>query len=281
MKDKVALVTGGNSGIGRGIVHRFVREGARVASVGRDGAKGARVLKELKELGGVGEFYATDLSQEQAVKDLVAAVVGRFGRLDVVVNNAGVGSRRGGVKAEDAPGERWDKLRGPNLDAAYFVSAYTLPVLAQSPAGAIVNISSTATLHGNWGLYGVAKAGVEGLTRAFAAEGAPHGVRVNCVSPGWVQTEQDLELDAAGTEDGSWAMPPSLLNRMGSTEEIAAAVVFLASAEASFVTGQTLIVDGGRSRTILRCPCLARWATGCVAQADQYERGSPRTCSPR
>lgn len=249
MKDKVALVTGGNSGIGRGIVHRFVREGARVAFVGRDGAKGARVLKELTELGGVGEFYATDLSQEQAVKDLVAAVVGRFGCLDVVVNNAGVGSRRGGVKAEDAPGERWDKLRGPNLDAAYFVSAYTLPVLAQSPAGAIVNISSTATLHGNWGLYGVAKAGVEGLTRAFAAEGAPHGVRVNCVSPGWVQTEQDLELDAAGTEDGSWAMPPSLLNRMGSTEEIAAAVVFLASAEASFVTGQTLIVDGGLTIT--------------------------------
>lgn len=249
MKDKVVLITGGNSGIGRGIVHRFVREGARVACVGRDAAKGGAVLEELRAQGGEGEFYAVDLAREKAVEDMVAAVVERFGRLDIVVNNAGVGSRRSDVVAEDPPGERWGKLRGPNLDAAYFVSAHTLPALSRSPGGAIVNISSTAALHGNWGLYGVAKAGVEALTRAFAVEGAPHGVRVNCVSPGWVQTERDNEQSAAGTDDGSWSMPPSLLNRMGNTDEIASAVVFLASAEASFITGQTLVVDGGLTIT--------------------------------
>ncbi len=249
MQGKVALITGGNSGIGRGIVHRFVRAGATVAFVGRNQEKGEAVLAEVHELGGQGAFFVVDLADESAVIKLVDDVSSRFARLDVVVNNAGIGSRRGGIEKSDPPGVRWQKLRGPNLDSTYFVSAYTLPLLERSGGGAIVNISSTATLHGNWGLYGVAKAAVEALTRSFAVEGAPHGIRVNCVSPGWIATKEDEELSAAGTADGEWAMPPSLLNRMGTPAEIAAAVLFLASDDASFVTGQTLIVDGGLTIT--------------------------------
>ena len=249
MQGKVALITGGNSGIGRGIVHRFVRAGATVAFVGRNQEKGDAVLAEVHELGGQGAFFAVDLADESAVIKLVDDVSNRFDRLDVVVNNAGIGSRRGGIEKSDPPGVRWQKLRGPNLDSTYFVSAYTLPLLERSGGGAIVNISSTATLHGNWGLYGVAKAAVEALTRSFAVEGAPHGIRVNCVSPGWIATKEDEELSAAGTADGEWAMPPSLFNRMGTPAEIAAAVLFLASDNASFVTGQTLIVDGGLTIT--------------------------------
>jgi len=249
MQGKVALITGGNSGIGRGIVHRFVRAGATVAFVGRNQEKGDAVLAEVHELGGQGAFFAVDLADESAVIKLVDDVSNRFDRLDVVVNNAGIGSRRGGIEKSDSPGMRWQKLRGPNLDSTYFVSAYTLPLLERSGGGAIVNISSTATLHGNWGLYGVAKAAVEALTRSFAVEGAPHGIRVNCVSPGWIATKEDEELSAAGTADGEWAMPPSLFNRMGTPAEIAAAVLFLASDDASFVTGQTLVVDGGLTIT--------------------------------
>ncbi|MCZ6732416.1 MAG: SDR family NAD(P)-dependent oxidoreductase [Gammaproteobacteria bacterium] len=249
MQGKVALITGGNSGIGRGIVHRFVRAGATVAFVGRNQKKGEAVLAEVHELEGQGAFFAVDLADESAVIKLVDGVSNRFGRLDVVVNNAGIGSRRGGIEKSDPPGVRWQKLRGPNVDSTYFVSAYTLPLLARSGGGAIVNISSTATLHGNWGLYGVAKAAVEALTRSFAVEGAPHGIRVNCVSPGWIATKEDEELSAAGTAGGEWAMPPSLFNRMGTPAEIAAAVLFLASDDASFVTGQTLIVDGGLTIT--------------------------------
>ena len=127
MEGKVALVTGGNSGIGRGIVHRFVAEGAVVALVGRDRAKGDAVLAELAELGPRGKeaaFFACDLAEEAAVAALLAEIAARFARLDVLVNNAGVGSSRGGVAPEDPPGARWDKLRGPNLDAAYYVSSY-------------------------------------------------------------------------------------------------------------------------------------------------------------
>lgn len=244
-QNKVVLVTGGNSGIGRGIVHRFVREGATVALVGRDADRGAQVEAEVSNLSGQVAFFAADLSSESVVVDMLARVVERFGRVDVVVNNAGIGSRRSGIEAGDPPGLRWDRLRGSNLDAAYFVSSHALPLLSAVEGGAIVNISSTATWHGNWGLYGIAKAGIEALTRSFAAEAAPHGIRVNCVSPGWIATEEDENISATGTEDGHWKLPPSLFNRMGTPEEIAAAVNFLASSEASFITGQTIIVDGG------------------------------------
>jgi NAD(P)-dependent dehydrogenase (short-subunit alcohol dehydrogenase family) len=249
LKGKVALITGGNSGIGRGIVHRFIDEGARVAFAGRDEQKGAAVMAEVKQRGGEGQFYAVDLAQERAVASMVDSVAQRFGGIDIVVNNAGVGSRRSGIEPDDAPGKRWDKMRGPNLDAAYFTSAYAMPMLARSGKGAIVSVSSTATLHGNWGLYCVAKAAIEGLTRSLAAEGAAHGIRANGVSPGWIATENDAEEPPSGNASGKWETPCALLNRMGVPAEIAGAVLFLASDDASFVTGQTLIVDGGLSIT--------------------------------
>ena len=238
------LITGGNSGIGRGIVHRFASEGYRVLFVGRDDNKGIVVEREITDLGAEGRFYRVDLSDEVQVSNLIEQIQKKYKSLDVVVNNAGLGSRRSGVTQSDAPGARWDKLRGANLDAAYYVSSYSLPLL-KTNRGAIVNISSTATFHGNWGLYGVAKAGIEALTRSFAVEGASNGVRVNCVSPGWIETEQDKEQPASGKEYGVWDMPPSLLNRMGTPTEIANTVFFLASDEASFITGQVIIVDGG------------------------------------
>lgn len=245
---KIVLVTGGNSGIGRGIVHRFVAEGAQVVIAGRDSTKGARVCAEVEQAGGTASFFQVDLAQESAVEKLIQSVESRYGGLDVVVNNAGVGSRLALIEDGDGPGVRWDKLRGPNLDSTYFTSAHALPLLKQS-RGSIVSISSTAAFHGNWGLYCVAKAGVEALTRSFAVEGAPFGIRANCVSPGWIVTAKDKEQPASGASDGVWQSPPSLFNRMGTPAEIASAVLFLASEEASFITGQTLIVDGGLTIT--------------------------------
>lgn len=244
-KNKTVLITGGNSGIGRGIVNFFIQEGARIVFTGRDPNKGALVETEARALGGDATFFQCDHSIEEAVAELINEVAS-WGHLDVLVNNAGAGARRAGVTADDKPGERWEKMRGANLDSAYFTASYSLPLLGVS-GGSIVNISSTATFHGNWGLYCVAKAAVEALTRSLAIEGAPHGVRANCVSPGWIATENDVIENPAGTASGQWELPLGVLKRMGLPKEIAAAVAFLASEEASFITGQTLVVDGGLS----------------------------------
>ncbi len=244
-ENKVTLVTGGNFGIGRGIAHRFAQEGAKVAIVARNEERANHVVKELTEQGLAAAFFKADVSSEDSVIDMINAVMERFNRLDVVVNNAGCGSQHCGINPEDPPGMRWEIFRGANLDSNYFVSAHALPHLAKNRGSTIVNISSTSALHGNWGLYGVAKTGVEGMTRSFAAEAAPYGIRVNCISPGWIETSPEEMAAAQGNEDGAWDMPPSLLNRMGTPEEIANTAAFLASDEASFITGQTLVVDGG------------------------------------
>jgi NAD(P)-dependent dehydrogenase (short-subunit alcohol dehydrogenase family) len=243
--DKVAIVTGGNFGIGRGIALRLAAEGATVAIAARDEKRGHRVVEEIHDLGGECEFFKTDVTDEAEIIALIDNVVSQFGKLSLLVNNAGVGSQHCGIEADDPPAKRWQIFRRANLDSTYLACAHALPQLVKNPDSAIVNISSTASFHGNWGLYGVAKTGVDGLTRSFAAEAAPYGIRVNAISPGWIETSAQETAAAAGSEDGDWDMPPSLLNRMGTPGEIAATAAFLLSTEASFITGQTLVVDGG------------------------------------
>jgi NAD(P)-dependent dehydrogenase (short-subunit alcohol dehydrogenase family) len=244
-KDNVVLVTGGNFGIGRGIVHRFADEGALIAIVARNEERANVVVAELEDRGHTAVFFKTDVSDEDAVKSMIEAVIARFGRLNVLVNNAGCGSQHCGINPEDPPGMRWKIFRSANLDSNYFVTSHALPYLAKNKGSTIINISSTGTFHGNWGLYGVAKMGVDGMTRSFAAEAAPYGIRVNAISPGWIETSPEETAAAQGNDEDGWEMPPSLLDRMGTPEEIAGTAAFLASEDSSFITGQTLVVDGG------------------------------------
>jgi len=244
-ENKVTLVTGGNFGIGYGIAKKFAEEGSEIAIVARNEKRAKNVIKDLENQGFVAKFFKTDVSKEEDVKKMIEEVLNVFGKLNIVVNNAGCGSQHCGVKPNDPPSLRWEVLRSANLDSNFFVSAHSLPYLAKNKDSAIVNISSTATFHGNWGLYGAAKTGVEGMTRSFAVEGSTYGIRVNCISPGWIETSPEQTAAAQGSNNGEWEMPPSLFERMGTTEEIANTAAFLASNEASFITGQTIVVDGG------------------------------------
>ena len=244
-ENKVTLVTGGNFGIGHGIAKKFAEEGSEIAIVARNEERAKNVIKDLENQGFVAKFFKTDVSKEEDVKKMIEEVLNVFGKLNIVVNNAGCGSQHCGVKPNDPPSLRWEVLRSANLDSNFFVSAHSLPYLAKNKDSAIVNISSTATFHGNWGLYGAAKTGVEGMTRSFAVEGSTYGIRVNCISPGWIETSPEQTAAAQGSNNGEWEMPPSLFERMGTTEEIANTAAFLASNEASFITGQTIVVDGG------------------------------------
>ena len=244
-ENKVTLVTGGNFGIGYGIAKKFAEEGSEIAIVARNEKRAKNVIKDLENQGFVAKFFKTDVSKEEDVKKMIKEVLNVFGKLNIVVNNAGCGSQHCGVKPNDPPSLRWEILRSANLDSNFFVSAHSLPYLAKNKDSAIVNISSTATFHGNWGLYGAAKTGVEGMTRSFAVEGSTYGIRVNCISPGWIETSPEQTAAAQGSNNGEWEMPPSLFERMGTTEEIANTAAFLASNEASFITGQTIVVDGG------------------------------------
>ena len=244
-ENKVTLVTGGNFGIGYGIAKKFAEEGSEIAIVARNEERAKNVIKDLENQGFVAKFFKTDVSKEKDVKKMIKEVLNVFGKLNIVVNNAGCGSQHCGVKPNDPPSSRWKILRSANLDSNFFVSAHSLPYLAKNKDSAIVNISSTATFHGNWGLYGAAKTGVEGMTRSFAVEASTYGIRVNCISPGWIETSPEQTAAAQGSDNGEWEMPPSLFERMGTTEEIANTAAFLASNEASFITGQTIVVDGG------------------------------------
>ena len=244
-ENKVTLVTGGNFGIGHGIAKKFAEEGSKIAIVARNEERAKNVIKDLENQGFVAKFFKTDVSKEEQVKKMIKEVLNVFGKLNIVVNNAGCGSQHCGVKPNDPPSLRWEVLRSANLDSNFFVSAHSLPYLAKNKDSAIVNISSTATFHGNWGLYGAAKTGVEGMTRSFAVEASTYGIRVNCISPGWIETSPEQTAAAQGSDNGEWEMPPSLFERMGTTEEIANTAAFLASNEASFITGQTIVVDGG------------------------------------
>lgn len=244
-ENKVTLVTGGNFGIGYGIAKKFAEEGSEIAIVARNEERAKNVIKDLENQGFVAKFFKTDVSKEEEVKKMIKEVLNVFGKLNIVVNNAGCGSQHCGVKPNDPPSLRWEILRSANLDSNFFVSAHSLPYLAKNKDSAIVNISSTATFHGNWGLYGAAKTGVEGMTRSFAVEASTYGIRVNCISPGWIETSPEQTAAAQGSNNGEWEMPPSLFERMGTTAEIANTAAFLASNEASFITGQTIVVDGG------------------------------------
>jgi NAD(P)-dependent dehydrogenase (short-subunit alcohol dehydrogenase family) len=247
---KVAVVTGGASGFGRATALRFAREGARAVVVDLDAARGARVVEELRDAGSEGRLVVGDVSGLDVAREAVAVAVDDFGRLDVLVNNAGIvqGDDR---DTWDTTEEKWDLVLQVNLRSVFVCSKAAIPVMLEAGGGSIVNVASIAASVCTGGAaYAASKGAILSYTRHTARELARRGVRMNAVSPGFMRTPMTTGeregLDEAAQEERVAGFAAHLpMKRMGAMDDIADAILFLASDEASYITGQEVIVDGG------------------------------------
>lgn len=239
---KTALVTGGTSGIGKATAFALGRRGARVVISGRDASRGAQVVETIRKDGGTAEFVPADLRDADSARDLVRRTLSTVPQIDILINNAAIFPF--GATAETTE-ETFDNVFNVNVKVPFVLVGELAPKMAQRGSGAIVNVSSMVSEFGMQGLalYGASKAALDLLTKAWAGEFGPRGVRVNAVSPGPTRTEGTVAMGEA--IDQLAGMAPA--GRAASPDEIAAAIAYLASDGASFVHGAILAVDGGRN----------------------------------
>ena len=244
LKGKVAIVTGAASGIGRETALRFVREGAMVVVADRNRAGGEETRRQAQEFTHDVAFVPVDVSKSGQVQAMVEAATDRFGRLDVLVNAAAILIRTPPLVEVD---ERdWDLIMASNLKGLFFCCKYAIPAMLHSGGGSIVNIASQAGLRG-YGQslpYAVSKAGVIHLTTTAASQYTSQGIRINCIAPGSVDTPQ-FRGSSASAEAFRERVAQHPMGRVGQPEEIANVILFLASDEASYISGSTFVVDGG------------------------------------
>ena len=244
---RVALITGGTSGIGRATAALFAKEGAAVALTGRSHERGQEVVQDITRAGGQALFILADVRVADDCRRAVEHTLERFGQIDILFNNAGVYHPR---TVPECTEEEWDETIDSSLKGAFLMSKYALPSMIQRGRGSIIHNSS------GWGILGgdraaaycAAKGGLIVMAKALAIDHGPDGIRVNCVCPG--DTDTPMLPDDAGKRGLSWeayvaGASNRPLGRIGTAEEIARAVLFLASDDASFITGESLVVDGG------------------------------------
>lgn len=238
LQDKVAVITGGVSGIGAATAHLFAAEGAKLVLVDMNEEKGAEIEKELKAQGAEAIFVRADVTSEEDVKNIFQEASAAFGNVDILFNNAGIGAVK---PTEELPYEEWRKTIAVDLDGVFLVAQAAIKEFLKTGSGNIVNTASMYGWVGSPGsaAYNAAKAGVINLTRSLALEYAERNIRINALCPGFIETPILGETDRQFLKD---ATP---MKRLGQPEEMAKAVLFMASDDAAFMTGNSLIVDGG------------------------------------
>jgi 2-deoxy-D-gluconate 3-dehydrogenase len=245
LSGRIALVTGGNGGIGLGMAQGLARAGATVAITGRDAAKNAAAVKQLD---GTAFALRCDLTDEKACRAMVDDVAQRFGRLDILVNNAGTNIRKA---PQDYSLEEWRRVLDTNLTSAFVAAQAAYPHMKRAGGGKIVNIGSMMSLFGASfaAPYGASKGGIVQLTRSLAAAWAKDNVQVNAVLPGWIDTDltRRARKEVEGLHERVLARTPA--GRWGVPEDLAGIAVFLCSRASDFITGTAIPVDGGYSST--------------------------------
>lgn len=241
LQGKVAIITGGGGGIGRATAVRFAQEGARLLIADINEEECIKTVNLVKEIGGTAEFIRTDVTKAEEVEKMVDETIRIFGKLDILFNNAGTGS--GEKKIPDINLEDWQRVIDVNLTGVFLGLKYALPKMQSG--GAIINTSSIAGIKGQklLGPYTASKSSVIALTKAASTEFGRKNIRVNAIAPGVIET--NMVSDWKKTDKWPILSTANALKRIGKPEEVANAVLFLASDEASFITGETLIIDGG------------------------------------
>jgi NAD(P)-dependent dehydrogenase (short-subunit alcohol dehydrogenase family) len=240
---RVVLVTGATGGIGAALAANLARGGARVGVAGRELDRARAVVDGIRAAGGVAAVIGLDLTDRASIEAAVAAVVDAYGRIDILVNNAGLGTNHDAIDATEA---EWDELFAVNVRGLFFASQSAARRMLPQGSGRIINMASQAGLVGipRHAAYSASKAAVIGLTRVLALEWSPHGVTVNAIAPTWVYTPGTADrLDDPAFLASVLARIPA--GRVATTDEIAAAVIYLASPAAAMVTGSVLTIDGG------------------------------------
>ena len=242
LKNKIAIVTGASQGIGKAIAELFSKSGAHVVCIARNEAKIKNLANTISKNGHSASYNPCDISDGDLFQNTIKSVINDYGKIDILINNAGITRDSLVLRMKD---HQWDEVLNTNLKGAFYATKSVLRSMMKNKYGRIINITSIVGLQGNSGQsnYSASKAGLIGFSQSVAKEVASRGITINCIAPGWIETEMTNNLSQDIKSEIIKNIP---IGKTGTTEDIAYTALFLASKESKYITGQTITVDGGR-----------------------------------
>jgi len=242
LQDKIAIVTGASQGIGKTTAELFSKSGAHVVCIARNEEKIKNLANTISKNGHSASYFPCDISDGNLIQNTIKSVINDYGKIDILINNAGINRDSLVLRMKN---HQWDEVLNTNLNGAFYATKSVLRSMMKNKYGRIINITSIVGLQGNSGQsnYSASKAGLIGFSQSVAKEVASRGITINCIAPGWIETEMTNDLPQNLKSEIIKNIP---IGKTGTTEDIAYTALFLASKESKYITGQTITVDGGR-----------------------------------